>query len=45
MIPRLLQLDLKVPQYRNEKRRGWIKLHLANDPKNQEFFALEFTHN
>lgn len=27
----------------NEKRRGWIKLHIAAYPKTQELTALEVT--
>ena len=27
----------------HEKRRGWIKVHLAVDPKTQELIAIEVT--
>ena len=35
--------EWKVKIHGNEKLRGWIKLHVAVDPKTQEFIAIEVT--
>jgi IS5 family transposase len=35
--------EWKVKIHGNEKRRGWIKLHIAVDPKTQELIAIEVT--
>ena len=35
--------EWKVKIHGNEKRRGWIKLHIAVDPKTQELVAIEVT--
>lgn len=35
--------EWKVKIHGSEKRRGWIKLHIAVDPKSQEIIALEIT--
>jgi hypothetical protein len=35
--------EWKVKMHGNEKRRGWIKLHIAANPKTQELIAIEVT--
>lgn len=37
--------EWKVKIHGSEKHRGWIKLHIAIDPKTQELIAVEFTND